>query len=94
MNKLLLSAIIMAFGLCDAHSQTFTFGGLTTEDVLMIGRGLDKLPREETDRNNLYQRLQQQINAQNQAAIKANADAQKAAIDKAIAEAKAKEAPP
>ena len=90
LNNFRVGVIILALSAAPALAQqTFTLNGLSSEDVLVIGAGLDKLPRETTDRNNLYQRLQAQITQQNQAAAKAQADAQKAAIDKAIADAKA-----
>ena len=73
-----------------AQQQTYRFEGLSSADVLTIGRGLDKLPREDTDRDNLYGRLQSQITAQDNAARKSKADAEKAAIDKAVSDAKAK----
>lgn len=70
-----------------ASAQTYNFTGLSTDDVLTIGRALDKLPREDTDRGQLYQRIQAQITQQANAMAKAKADADKAALDKAIAEA-------
>ena len=73
-----------------ANAQTFSITGLSTQEILTIGAGLDKLPREVTDQNNLYQRIQAQITQQNQAAAKAKADADKATIDKAVADAIAK----
>jgi len=75
-------------------APTYNWTGLSADDIQIIGRGLDKLPREDTDRNNLYQRLQSQITTQANAFAKAKADADKAALDKAIEEAtKAKDAP-
>lgn len=64
--------------------QSYSFTGLSTEDVLTIGQGLDKLPREETDKNSLYQRLQLQITKQNQDAAKAQDDKRKKDIDDAV----------
>jgi hypothetical protein len=74
----------------EGAAQSFSINGLSTQDIQVIGAGLDKLPREETDRNGLYQRIQSQITTQVQANAKAEADARKAQIDKAVAEAKAK----
>jgi len=70
-----------------AQQVQYSFSELSTEDVLTIGRALDKLPREDTDRNQLYQRLQAQITAQDQARAKAAADVQKDTFDKAITDA-------
>lgn len=76
-----------------ASAQTYSFTGLSQEDVAIIGQGLDELPRKVTDRNGLYQRLQSQITAIAQAAAKSQADARQAEIDKAIADAVAKAQP-
>ena len=85
---------------CAAMAQTYNFTGLSTDDVLIIGRGLDKLlgtdptDRLYTDRSRLWDRIQAQINQQNNAmaaaSLKAKADADKTAIDAAVAEAMAK----
>ena len=53
---------------------------LSSSDVLVIGRGLDRLPRADTDANGLYKRLNDQINEQNAAAAKAAEDAMRAKI--------------
>lgn len=69
-----------------AQQVTYSFSGLSQEDVLTIGRGLDKLPREDTDRNGLYARLQAQISQQNKQAKDAADAAKKSEIDKAVDE--------
>jgi hypothetical protein len=93
--KLLVAGVAILASATVVYAQTITISGLSVDDVLTIGRGLDKLPREDTDRNRLYDRMQAQITAQINAAAKARADAEKAAIDKAVAEAleKAQEDP-
>lgn len=51
---------------------------LSASDLLTIGRGLDKLPREDTstaDGKGLYERVQAQITAQEQADKKASDEA-------------------
>lgn len=48
---------------------------LSTHDLEVIGAGLDKLPREQTDAGGLYSRIQQAIGAQDAAAQKAIQDA-------------------
>lgn len=94
MKYLALAAALLLSGAAAAQQTTFRFENLSTEDILTIGRGLDKLPREETDRNGLYSRLQQQITAQNQARAQANKDAIDKTIADAVAAAAAKEKPP
>jgi uncharacterized membrane protein YcjF (UPF0283 family) len=92
MKRLLtLLALLVAYTQV-AYAQTYSIQGLSTQEILIIGAGLDKLPREVTDQNNLYQRIQAQITQQNQAFAKAQVDAQKAATDKAIADAIAEKA--
>jgi hypothetical protein len=80
MTSILVGAVLPSVA---QTAATYNFTGLSSDDILTIGRGLDKLPREDTDRNNLWGRLQQQITAQNAAMAKDAADAQKAAIAKA-----------
>jgi hypothetical protein len=84
----LVSSVSHAQPLQAPSTPTFNWNGLSADDVQVIGRALDKLPREETDRNNLYQRLQAQITQQANAFAKAKADADKAT------EATKKETPP
>lgn len=79
-------AIMLALS-STASAQTYSITGLSTQDMLVIGAGLDKLPREATDQNNLYRRIQAQIDQQNQIAAKAKVDADKAALDKAVTDA-------
>jgi hypothetical protein len=85
--KFLVTTIAVLASVLGGQAQTITITGLSVDDVLTIGRGLDKLPREDTDRNRLYDRMQAQITAQINAAAKARADAEKIAIDKAVADA-------
>lgn len=84
---LFLSALTVASAQEPAKAPTYIINGLSGQDLLIIGAGLDKLPREDTDRNQLYQRIQAQITQQAQTAAKAKADADKAALDKAVADA-------
>jgi hypothetical protein len=56
-------------------ANAYELKNLSTADILTIGRGLDKLPREDTDKDSLYMRLQQQISEQNAEAAKASEDA-------------------
>lgn len=85
MKKLLLMPLLL-WG-HSAVAQTYAITGLSTQDLLVIGAGLDKLPREDGDRNGLYARIQAQITQQATAMAKVRADAEKAALDKAVAEA-------
>jgi hypothetical protein len=85
--KFLVTMIAVLASVLGVYAQTIAITGLSVDDVLTIGRGLDKLPREDTDRNRLYDRMQAQITAQINAAAKAKADAERAAIDKAVADA-------
>jgi hypothetical protein len=87
--KLTALFVVLLLPSC-AMAQSYKFEGLSTEDVLTIGRALDKLPREETDKNGLYGRLQQQITAQN----KAREETNKAAFDEAVAKAAAAKSAP
>lgn len=88
MKKLLVAASILA--LC-APCAAYDLKNLSTADLLTIGRGLDKLPREDTDREHgdLYNRIQAQITAQEHHAA---AIAAQALRDKITAEIRAKEA--
>lgn len=91
------AAILLALALAaPAQAQPaaqYHLEGLSVRDLLVLGRGLDKLlgadplDRAYTDPEKLYDRIQAQINQQYQAAAKAQADAAKAATDKAIADA-------
>ena len=59
--------------------NAYTLSNLTPQDILVIGKGLDELPRKETDANNLYGRIQQQLIEQDKLAkAQANAEAEKA----------------
>lgn len=49
-------------------ASAYDLKNLSSQDILTIGRALDKLPREETDANGLYQRIQQAVTAQEKAA--------------------------
>ena len=70
-------------------SPTITLYGLTRDQVLSIGDGMDKLPREETDElhGNIYHRMQAQITSQDQAALKAAVDTAETAKKKEIEDA-------
>lgn len=70
MKKLLFVSLLVCAS-APAYAYTYQLQGLSVEDVLTIGRGLDKLPREDTDKNQLYMRIQQQITAQEAAWKKA-----------------------
>ena len=94
MRPLLAALCLCAFATAAHAQQTYSFTGLSTDDLLTIGRGLDKLPREETDRNNLYARLQAQITKQNQDWAKAQAEAKKKELDDAVKAATAPKADP
>jgi hypothetical protein len=93
MKTIVLSTIVILALSIECAADGYRFDNLSVEDVLKIGRGLGKLPREDTDQEhgNLWGRIQNQINAQEEVARKAQADAAKAVLDKAIAEAVAKE---
>jgi hypothetical protein len=88
MSRILLVVAFISSVTSALAQQTFDLHGLSQQDLLTIGAGLDKLPREATDdaHGGLYSRIQAQITAQVQAAIKAAEAAQKAAIDKAVEE--------
>jgi hypothetical protein len=66
----------------------------TREELVAIGAGCDKLPREACDRGNLYGRIQQEVISEDAAAQKAAQDAVAQAaskkIDDAVAAAVAK----
>lgn len=53
--------------------------GLSAQDILTIGAGLDELPRKVGDENGLYNRIQHQLSEQDAAdkaeRVKADADA-------------------
>lgn len=87
MKKLLAGSIALC--LC-VPAVAYDLKNLSTADLLIIGRGLDKLPREDTDleHGNLYNRIQAQITAQEHQAAAISAQALR---DKIIAEIKAKE---
>lgn len=93
MKTIGLSVLVILALAIQCLADGYRFDNLSVDDVLKIGRGLGKLPREDTDEDhgNLWGRIQNQINAQEQVARQAQADAAKAALDKAIAEAVAKE---
>ena len=92
MRHLLAALCFCAFATTASAQQTYSFTGLSTDDLLTIGHGLDKLPREETDKNNLYARLQAQITKQNQDWAKAQAEAKKKELDDAVKAATAPKA--
>jgi hypothetical protein len=83
--------IMLAFVLAVSAAQAFDLKDLSRSDLETIGAGLGKLPRETTDEQhgNLWVRLQTQITQQVDAEVKAN----KAAFDKAVADAAAKASP-
>jgi hypothetical protein len=86
----LLPVVTLVMSAASAFGQeppTYTFSGLTADDVLVIGKGLDKLSREETDKASLYQRLQAQITAQSNAFAQQKAEAEKKALDEAVEKA-------
>jgi hypothetical protein len=68
-----MKSIIIASTLALLALPAFAYDlkNLTAQDILTIGKGLDKLPREETDANGLYARMQKQLSEQDQAAAKA-----------------------
>lgn len=102
MRVIIAIAIFAAAWASGSAAQTYSVNGLSTDDVLTIGRALDKLlgsdpaDRAYTDRSRLVDRIQAQITQQSNAMAKARADAEKAAFDKAVADAieKSKETPP
>lgn len=71
-----------------AAAQTYTFTPFSEHDLWLLGAGLDQLPPNMT--RDLQQRMQAQINQQALAFAKAKTDADKAALDQAVAEALAK----
>lgn len=87
MKKLLAGSIALC--LC-VPAVAYDLKNLSVADLLTIGRGLDKLPREDTDREHgdLYNRIQAQITAQEQQAATIAAQALR---DKITAEIRAKE---
>lgn len=85
-------ALLLGHSGAFAQEKSYNLSGLSWADMLLVGKGLGKLPRDETDEEHggLWSRIQQQLFAQGAAADKARADAQKAVVDKAVDEAVAK----
>lgn len=82
MRWIMLACLLMA-----APAQAYDLRNLSADDVRTINRGVDKLPREETDANGLYRRIQEQLTAQEAAANKEaldRAEAQKQAVVKPL----------
>lgn len=71
-----------------AMAQSYSFTPFSEHDLWLLGAGLDQLPPNMT--RDLQQRMQAQISQQAQAFAKSKTDADKAAIDRAVAEALAK----
>ena len=81
MKSILLASTLLFVAI---PASAYDLKNLSSQDILTIGRALDKLPREETDANGLYRRIQNQLSEQDQAAAKAtkaNEDAQRAKIE-------------
>lgn len=70
---------MLALALMTMPAAAYDLKSLSMQDLHTIGRGLDKLPREDTDASGLYARLQSQITAQEEAEAKAG-------LDKSLAE--------
>jgi hypothetical protein len=75
MKHWLIVAIVVGSA---SHAAGYELKDLSSQDMLTIGAGLDKLPREATDANQLYARIQRQLFDQ---------DAARAAADRAKLEA-------
>lgn len=78
--KVSIAAILVFASISSAGA--YTLKDLTPQDILVIGKALDQLPRYETDANNLYSRIQGQLVEQDKAAREA---ADKAAKEAPVA---------
>lgn len=79
MKTLTIIAALLA-----SPALAYELKNLSPQDIMTIGHGLDKLPREETDANRLYARIQQQLRDQDAQAAKDAADKRQAEIDAAV----------